>query len=645
MSELWIEAESFEEKGGWVTDSQSVPVIGSAYLMAHGMGTPVADATTHVTVEADGTYTLWALTRDWTATWDIKRSAGTFKILVDGTPLPAILGTNGKDWAWQEAGKVNLTAGTHTLVLSDLTGFNGRCDALYLTDGTNIPSSDKEDIEDMRRRLNYRAITEHDTAYTLVVVGGGIAGICTALSAIRSGVNALILNDRPLLGGCNSSEIRVAIGGKSRIGEYTQLGNVVRDITPIMGFADIYRAEFFEDHRKLAAFRASGGKSRVMLNESVTALEKEGNRITAVICTNMQTGQKTRIKGSYFADCSGDAVLARLGGATVMYGKEGRDEYGESLAPAQHKKSVMGHSIRWYSVQETSASDFPLLDWGLPFTDDNYLNCTSGDWEQETGFYRDMVTEAEYIRDFGLRAIYANWSFQKNVCRDKARFANRRLAWVSPFGGKREGYRVLGDYLLTQHDLEANTEYHDGTACVSWGIDIHYAEPRNAEAFGEPFRSFAYHRAMPKPCPVPYRCLYAKDIDNLFLGGRIISATHIAFSAARVMRTLGMLGEVVGMAASICAKHGCSPREVYTSHLEELKKLMREGVQIPDTFDFAAIGSEEKYHFRDMGFWHINSGKIACNAMPITQTEIDRFKHAVGTLGLEHMHPLPKEWQ
>ncbi len=648
MHEIWIEAESFENKGGWVVDTQSMPVIHSAYLMAHGMGVPVADATTQFTVEADGEYTVWVLTRDWTATWDIKDSAGIFRAKIDGEALPVVLGTNGRDWAWQSAGMVSLSAGVHTLALSDLSGFNGRCDALYFTDTEAAPSSAVADIDGMRKRLGYKEVEVCDTVYDLVVVGGGIAGICTAISAIRGGAKTLLLNDRPILGGCNSSEVRVAMAGRAKEGLYPELGNVVREITPVMGDPAIYRPEYFEDHRKTAVFEIgelASGRGSYRLNESVTELEKEGDRITAVISTNTLTGKKTKIKARLFADCSGDAVLARLGGATLMYGTESHDAYGETLAPPTEKRATMGHSIRWYSVKQPSYSDFPELDWNLPYNDDNYLNSTWGDWEQETGFYRDMVYEAEYIRDFGLRAIFANWSYQKHHCNGKERFANLKLEWVSAFGGKREGYRVLGDYVLTEHDLEAKTSYDDGTACITWGIDIHFPDPSNEKAFGEPFRSFAYHRGMPAYCPVPYRCLYAKGIDNLFLGGRIISASHIAFSAVRVMRTLGMLGEVIGMAASLCTKHGCLPRDIYTEHLDALKAMMARGVPVPDAFACGEISDTEKYHFKDMGFWHLTTGEITCNGIPITEKEVARFKASIDHLGLKHKHEIPKKWR
>lgn len=641
MNKIFIEAESFEVKGGWVVDTASMETIHSSYLMAHGMGVPVEDAHTDFEIKDSGEYYIWSLTKDWTAVWDVKDPAGKYTIKIDGTSLENILGTNGKEWAWQLAGRSFLKKGLHNIALHDLTGFNGRCDAVYITTSSEIPGSSISDIDEMRRLLNWKKIKEHTTTYDLVVVGGGIAGVCTALTALRSGVKVALINDRGKLGGCNSSEVRVCMGGMIHQSPYPALGNIVKEIAPVMGNPSKYRKEYFEDERKLFAFEVSDRENadyKVLLNEAVTDIERNDNRITAVICTNTLTGEKIRIKGENFVDCSGDGILARKMGCETMYGREAASEFGESLAPTEHQNLVMGHSIRWYSEEDTEYVDFPDIDWNLKFNDNSCLNCTSGDWEQETGFSRDMVRDIEYIRDYGLRAIYCNWAYQKHHFKDKEKFADLRLKWVSPIGGKREGYRVKGDLILTQNDIENKVVYEDATACLTWSIDMHFPEPTNLEEFGEAFRSFAYHRGIEKPYPMPYRCLYAKDVGNLFLGGRIVSASHIAFSSVRVMRTLGQLGEVVGLASSICKKYNCTPRQVYTEHLDELKELMTKGVDSPDSFN-CDVGNEEAYHFKDIGWWWLNLSKAQ------NPKEIKKFEKGVNFLNLTHKYPMPKKWE
>lgn len=202
MSKMIIEAESFKNLGGWVVDQRSMNVMGSSYVMAHGMGTPVPDATTYVSFSETAKWYAWVRTRDWTAVWKRGTPAGRFKLKVDDEYFDEVLGTNGEKWAWQSAGALEITEGKHKISLCDLTGFNGRCDAIYFTtDENDIP----ENTEEFRRAAAKVKMTEDEAVYDLVVVGGGIAGVCTALTAIREGIKVALINDRPVLGGCKTA--------------------------------------------------------------------------------------------------------------------------------------------------------------------------------------------------------------------------------------------------------------------------------------------------------------------------------------------------------------------------------------------------------------------------------------------------------
>jgi hypothetical protein len=203
---------------------------------------------------------------------------------------------------------------------------------------------------------------------------------------------------------------------------------------------------------------------------------------------------------------------------------------------------------------------------------------TRGDWDWETGMNEDQVAQIEGIRDHAFRVIYGNWAFLKNHSREKEEIANRRLAWVAYVGGKRESRRLLGDVILRQQDLEARRPFPDASVTTTWGIDLHYPAPENTKHFpGREFRSIARSKRI-EPYAIPYRCFYSRNVENLFMAGRNISVTHVALGTVRVQKTTGMMGEVVGMAASLAARHGTSPRGVYEDHLEELKGLMRRGV-------------------------------------------------------------------
>jgi hypothetical protein len=190
----------------------------------------------------------------------------------------------------------------------------------------------------------------------------------------------------------------------------------------------------------------------------------------------------------------------------------------------------------------------------------------------------DQLPDFERIRDYGLMVIYSNWSFLKNEYGSKADYANRSLAWVAYVSGKRESRRLLGDFILKEQDITNFVEYPDATASTSWSIDLHYPDPANTAQFpGSEFLSIAKH-IVTHPYPIPYRCFYSRNVDNLFMAGRNISTTHTALGTVRVMRTTGMMGEVAGMAASLCKQNNTTPRGIYEHHLEELKTLMKKGI-------------------------------------------------------------------
>lgn len=632
MSRFFIEAESFENLGGWIVDQQSMNIMGSAYITAHGLGVPVADAVTRIRLPESGTWYAYVRTRDWTAVWQRGAPAGRFKLLADGKAFENTLGTNGEKWDWQYAGAMELEGGkTLQLSLRDLTGFNGRCDAIYLTTDKNDAPENTEEF----RLTESGIVTEEDgTLYDLVVCGGGIAGTCMALTAIREGLNVCLIQDRPVLGGCNSSEIKVGLGGLVRAEPYTNLGNVLEEISPVFGSPGSFDGKFYEDDRKENAFFTAkvwaNGRYTLSLNERAAAIEKTGDKISSVTTKNIYNGKMKKYRGRLFADCTGDAVLARLGGAEVMYGREAADEYNEQLAPEKADRQVMGMTVTWSSADAKEKCSFPDIDWGIEFDEERSYKVLGGDWEWEAGQYRDMADETEYIRDYSLMTVFCNWSFLKNRYSGKEAYAYKYLNWASPLGGKRESYRVKGDFVLTENDIEQHIPHEDGTGSLTWDIDIHYPDPLNMKLFPEPFRSCAIHRGIKKHYPVPYRCLYSKDISNLFLGGRIISATHIAFSCARVMRTLGVLGEVTGLAAGICIREGCMPRDIYTHHFEKLKALMERGVVI------------KPYHGYDPGDYE-HLAFPGCNkyithpsdtALPLDNKE---FMRRINSIGVKYM--------
>ncbi|MDD5521148.1 MAG: FAD-dependent oxidoreductase [Kiritimatiellae bacterium] len=606
---VMLEAELFQNSGGWVVDQQAMDQMGSSFLLAHGLGNPVADATTAVEFPASGTYQLFVRTRDWVAPWQVEDAPGKFQVLVDGKALPTIFGTEGAEWHWQKGGTVEVGATKKiTLGLHDLTGFDGRCDSIvFCSDPAFVPPNEGKSFNEFRRHaLNLPDQPEDAGKFDLVVVGGGMAGTCAAISAARLGVTVALIQDRPVLGGNNSSEVRVGLSGLIHQKPYPNLGNLVDEIGPI-GHWNLWEAKRdpessrskrileviekhpekkehnagpssnYEDKRKLNAVQAEKN-IKLFLNEHATRVEKEGNKIVAIIAQNIRSNRETRFRGRLFADCTGDGNLGFLAGADYRMGREAKSETGESEAPEKADKQVMGTSVQWYATKKDTPVTFPLCPWALQFNEKTCSKSTRGDWDWEAGMNRDQITDIEQIRDHALRAAYGNWAYLKNSSAGKEKYASWKLDWVAYIGGKRESRRLMGDVILKQQDVVGLTEFPDASVTTTWSIDLHYPSPQNRKDFpGQEFRSIAKHVKV-KPYPIPYRCFYSRNIDNLFMAGRHISVTHVALGTIRVQRTTGMMGEVVGMAASLCKQHNTDPRGVYKDHLDELKKLMEKGV-------------------------------------------------------------------
>jgi hypothetical protein len=573
-----VEAEAFDALGGWVADTQVMDQMGSPFLMAHGLGRPVADAVTRVAVPAAGAYRVLARTRDWTAPWGAKEPPGRFQLAVNGRPLPTVFGTQGDPWHWQPGGTVELPQGEVTLALKDLTGFNGRCDAIVLTtDPGFMPPNEGEALARFRRQaLGYPERPEDGGTFDLVVVGGGIAGTCAAISAARLGLSVALVHDRPYLGGNNSSEVRVHLCGRVHLPPYPALGGLVRELGPAT-VGNAQPPEKYEDGRKTDVVAAEPNL-KLILNTRVNAVEVERGRLAAVIGQDVRSGRRARVAGRWFVDSTGDGNLGFLAGADYRYGRESRDETGEDLAPEKSDRLVMGTSVQWYSRETEAPTAFPETPWAIAVTAESYQKAFGGEWNWETGFAWDQINDFEKVRDNGLRAVFGNWSFQKNRAPDRERYARRELEWVAHIGGKRESRRLLGDVILKQQDVVEQVAYPDASVTTTWTIDLHYPTVEQTRHFpGEEFRSYAKHVRI-EPYPIPYRCFYSRNVENLFMAGRNISVTHVALGTVRVMRTLGMVGEVVGMAASVCKRHGVQPRQVYTDHLDDLKALMTQGV-------------------------------------------------------------------
>lgn len=563
----------FENRGGWISDPQFMEVMKSSEMLAHGLGTPVEDACTRFQISNSGSYRVWVRTMNWTARWSDKPTPGIFKVLIDGGELPSVFGNGKPEWYWQDGGKISLEAGEHSICIHDLTGFEARFDSILLTSARDVPG----DIDALRRKLlNLPSRPLRKGKFDFVVVGGGVSGMCAAISAARLGRRVALIQDRKVYGGNNSSEVRVGLGGRLNIGKFPSLGYLLNEFGPASK-GNARTADIYEDDKKRAVIAAEKNITSFM-GYRVTGVRKQGDRIlTGVVATNVDDYSEILVEGHLFADCTGDAVLGYLAGAEWVMGREARSVYNEPHAPEVHDAQTLGASIQWYSETVEEKTSFPDIEWGLPMSDATVQNARRGQWYWEVGMLDNMIDEAEKIRDYGMYVAYSNWSYAKNHSKFKDELEHEKFAWLSFYAGKRESRRLKGDLVLTENDLLDFVIYPDGCVSTSWYIDDHEPDPENAKAFKNPWLSRG--RLTPLDFyPIPYRCLYNKDIDNMFMAGRDISVSHLALGTVRVMRTCAMEGEVVGMAASLCRKLKCLPSDIYHSHFDRLESLMQKGI-------------------------------------------------------------------
>lgn len=595
-------ATRFNDKGDWTLEQQFVLQMGSSYLMAHGLGTPLAkDAKTEINIPEDGDYRLWVRTKNWTAFWSEGKTPGIFQVLIDGKadpsefgigkmPLDVKAGIDFPDdidtsrearaeraqWYWQKGETYHLTKGSHSIALHDLMGLDGRCDAIILTSTDEVPGDSLEDYRALREALLGPGKPEDKGNYDLVVIGAGMSGLCAAIAAARLGLKVALVQDRYILGGNNSSEVRVGLGGQINMPPYPSLGYILNEIGPDR-IGNARGAYHYQDWKKWDVIAAEPNIS-LFAGYTVVNAEMKDGKIVAVTAVEATNQNLIRISGNLFSDCTGDANLAVMAGAATMMGREARSEFGETLAPEKADDFTMGVSIEWYCEDWNTPCSFPdSVDWGLKLDEDTVEPVHRANWYWEVGMRDDQIADAEKIRDYGMYVAYSTFSYCKNRLAKKEDWECTHLTWVSHVSGKRESRRIVGDLILREQDLTRPIPYEDGTCTTTWRIDQHYPMEKNSADYpGEEWMS--YGKLMPiDPYAIPYRCFYSRDVPNLFMAGRDISVTHVALGSVRVMRTCAMMGEVVGMAAAVCCRRGSMPRDVYTTWFQDLVELMKKG--------------------------------------------------------------------
>lgn len=576
---ILVEAEEFDDYGGWILDAQFEAEMGSPYLLAHGLGRPVADAATTITVTDAGRHHVWVRAKDWVPT----HHPGRFAVSVNGVRLDTEFGTNGRSWSWHHAGTVDLSPGATTLALHDLTGFDGRCDAIFFGREATPPPHDNDDTQRAwRRRL--RGLPESPTEtgeFDVVVIGAGISGCAAALAAARLGSRVALIHDRPYLGGNASVEIGLSPRGET--------GTLIKELSARTPDGDLVARRLLE----------AEPSATVIVEHRVYDAQVDGRRIVAIDARDARTGRESRYRAPIFIDCSGTAILGVLTGAATMYGQESRAEFGESLAPQTGDDMHHGHTVFFRTRHGAQPSSFPEVPWAVEVAGD-HANL-SGQLQQpgtengpgpiagpstvpeptmrrrmagplthfwEYGQWLDPYTHGEHIRDHLLCAIYGTFANVKQLEPDLR--ANLELDWVAHVPAQGEYRRYVGDHILTENDIRTHTAFPDAVVKNSGAFCLHYpGHPKYDFRLGD----WEWDVRDEQPYDVPFRSLYSTDIDNLLMAGKHISATHVAGSNTKFMGNGGQHGIATAAAAFLCIRYTATPRQLHDHHLPELKAL------------------------------------------------------------------------
>jgi hypothetical protein len=425
----------------------------------------------------------------------------------------------------------------------------------------------------------------HHHSVQLCVIGGGLAGLCCAIAAARHGTTVALVQDRPMLGGNCSSEIRMQVRGAH--GKENKETGILSELE----LEAIYRNPTMNpniwDSILYGKVKAEPNIT-LLLNTSCIDVKMDGNSIQAVRCWQLTTYSWHTIEAELFADCSGDSVLSVPSGAQWRIGREASSEFGESMGLDVADSKTMGMSILLQARQNTHPVPFTAPEWAYVYDDESFATIAYDEhhsshrdhelatdgcnfWWIELGGHQQVLDDAEQIRDELLKTAYGVWDHLKNHGDHHAE--TWELEWIGFLPGKRESRRYVGPYILTQNDIQSNRAFDDMVGYGGWPLDDH--NPMGFLNRGD-VNEKSQFLPTPSPYAIPFRVLHSVNVANLFFAGRNISATHAALSSTRVMGTCAILGQAIGTAAAICCRDNLVPAALGAKHIAELQRTLVE---------------------------------------------------------------------
>ena len=383
----------------------------------------------------------------------------------------------------------------------------------------------------------------------VAVIGAGMSGISAAVAAARQGADVVLINDRPVLGGNASSEIRVTVNGVQTLKAKNPVERETGIIEEILLENKKYNPQEsypIWDH-VLYDYVVRQPNLRLMLNTQAIKAIMDGERIKSAFCWQSTTETEVVINAKIFVDCSGDGLFAATSGAEYRTGREGKAEFGEKYAPDELDGWMMGESIMMITKDMGRPVPFYPPSYTKKFdaskaVDRKIKNLKEGFWWVELGSPKDIIADREKNRHDLMAYFYGVWDYVKNSG-EYPEAANLALEWVGSLPGKRESRRFMGDYILTEKDLLSYKHFDDAVAWGGWSLDEHC--PGGILSLDQ--RPSYFHERFKKVYEIPYRCLYSKNVPNLMFAGRNVSVSHMALSSTRIIGTCCMMGQAVGV--------------------------------------------------------------------------------------------------